>query len=530
MSLMGQVATFPPVVEMVGGRATFPCVGLGAELIVRASAPSLGATWRWAAPGPARSGTESVVTFHPEVDPSQPWITGHVLASDGVALESAPLRVSVLDMQRVELVRIRAKTDALGNFRVQLPRPLDVGRRLRVWLLRGGEGTWEGRARATMTLSEGDNPLGELTLEDTISELRGTCVDFEGQPIAGVGIVVAKDYADVVASTKTWQDGTFELHGLFPAQAAVRIISDVWVLREPVALTPGAEPEALTLVRGGHVTGSLLLAGGVDPGAFRVTAVREGGAPLRFFGPEALAAVNPKTGAFVLPGLASGAYTCRGFRRGDLVYEVTGIAVEPPERAQLGRIDLVDNFSPIHLTVIDSEGQSIQGLESTLLDGTRVVDRMHSEAGVVSLIATRDILDPVLTLRAKGFEPLVIRPGGGHDLRAPIELAAGIDINLELSQTPKIEQGEFHVEAYLEWLDAPEPLDIAVRLPTSLLTSGAGSLSLPGPGVYRLALVVRRPRGETPRTPFGTGDFQITVVPEDQGTRLHLTMPASLVD
>jgi len=528
LTLRGQVETLMPTVPLVGGRARFPWVGLGGQLIVRARVPSLGLRWDFTADGPQRPGEDKLVVFEPQIDTKLPWLAGRALGANGQPLANAQLHLSVLDAKRLELARLAVRTDSQGNFTAQITGNVAPGDELQVRVLLRGEESWAAMARTNLTLAPHANLLGDLNILETCGAITGRCVDTSGRPLAGVPIVAAQDYFERVSSAITDDNGSFEMHGLFTPRVTMRTLSPTWMAQEDLEVTPADGPVEIVLARGGKIKGTLRLAPGIDPLSFRVTAVREEDTPLAFVGPEAHAAVHPTLSAFVLKGLRSDTYTCRVFRRGELVHEVRGIEVSAPGETRVPTIDLRSDFAPIQLTILDAEGAPARGVIAKLFDGDQMVDRATGD-GTVTLVATRDIVDPVMTIEAKGCSPLVVRPGEDRDLRAPLQLEAGVDLKLVFSQVPELEAGEVRADVYLEWLDAPAPLEIAVRLPCEILESGGGAVRLPGPGTYRLAFVLHRPAGDSPRVPYGAGDFLINVEAKDSGGSLDLPLPASMV-
>ena len=479
------------------GRAFFPFVEVGGDVLVEADPDDRASPESKVIAGPAKPG--KTVTVKLTAGKPYPVLKGRILDPDGVPLANTWVTgelVSDVDSVRGSVLW-RAHTDREGGFEARAPtnRPVSSLRWLRVHT------DLPPRWSAEVDLHPGPGrtvDLGDVRLVAEPVLAEGVVVDGEGEPVDWATIRVRKEvhlegrdetYWDPVNEWMTQTDdvGAFQLLGEAPAgNFEIYAGKSRWIDADPLPLRPGSTGYRFVLEREGKLAGAVRVAEGIDPTWLGVRVEPEHRPRTARVWPPRERVSND--GTFLVAGLPAGMARVTFLLEGreDPVAVVEDVEVRAGEVSRDPRLQGLDLESALHrieVEVVDSAGRAIDTghVAFALADDTvhhvkLAGGRASFLAGRVGLGATiyapgyrtvtcpvvddgsRIVLERARTVRVRlpdDFEP----PGDGIELRVAFAAeslrrrlfeeevfsASGVSslqwVQWRLAEAPRLEEG-----------------------------------------------------------------------------------------
>ena len=326
-------------VALVQGRGHVPHVGVGASLGVTVRLPSRGAEWTAAGPGPTTVGVPVVIDV---LALDYAVLTGRTVDEAGTAVGRMPLFLHLLDDEgRANRINIATAED--GRFRAEVEPEPDFGAPVRLVLLHYGKRGWDRRADADLPAHLGATyDLGEVTLREIAGWIAGRCVDEAGMPVADVTVSAPEGFVDNRTRDRTDSEGRFELRGLFADETALDAEAMAWVPVNVNVVHPGDDEVAIVLAPAGAIVGTVRIVEGFDREHLVVRTRNEADDDASHRDWRGWVAVNPSDGSFRVGGLAAGTYLCSFERQDEVLLEVPGVVVLPPQETRDARLQDVD--------------------------------------------------------------------------------------------------------------------------------------------------------------------------------------------
>lgn len=523
--------------KLSGGQAEFQWVGLDKKLRAQVSIPSLGMDWTTAVTGPDRPGQTSSVQL---TAPRSPTISGRLLLPDGTPAVRRRGSLVLNDANGLMNESGNFRTDSNGRFIHQVGKPA-IGKELRLNLTcYGGIGrTYFVRSDDLLTLSSTGLDLGDLPMQPAFREIRGRCVDPEGNGVGGF-LIFAQRADGIQSGVNVAADGSFRFDGTFEQNTLLTLQGygmSPWVLPEPVAVEVDGEAVKVIVFPAGSIEGVLEMPAEHDYGDLSIYAVATSGGsrdrdgvPVRTH-----ATVDAKTGQFRVANLDQGLYDLQlKDRGGSELARMEGISVQYGQttsdpRLQPWRFQLQVHQALIRL--VQADGQPVLNASANYYRDGKHVGQAHAPFGELKCWYGNPESIEIL-LQADGFRPQWL-PGTTAD--TTITMEAGIEIQLQCDRLPALKFDDHSIELSLQWEnDDPRLKHVArVSLPNSFAATGSCTLILPGPGYFQpMFRTVSVGSSSFSFTEEETvqGSSKIYVSDKDHGKTIHLTLPESILE
>ena len=475
------------------GRARFPWVGLGLDLVASARLPAHPAPTETRFQGPSAPGEE--VTVRVQAETGGVWLTGRILDPEGKPVRRERLRVTLALESGFGSSRTgsRVRTDGEGRFRYALDTEggLPEARR-RLEFRRGPRGP-----RVTVelapTLPPGTHDLGDLILRAPQVLAEGRVVDPLGQPVAGahVGLQLASDDPDELwtltlerPSVRTGEDGTFTLQGepeLYTGlETTLRVTHSEYPAKEwPLIL--GSTGLVLSLDTGSGLRGSVLVDEDVDPSNLFISFIEETGRRERpgWEGREFVwKALEAERGAVEILDQAR-----------QTVLEAPDIVLARGQETRdprLQEIDLRGRLRPVVLQVLDGEGRPLAGARALAYPGEEGLPMLHRSGGDgrVSILCLGPL--PRVVVGAEGRIAVEERQVSGE---LEVRLLPAAEVELRLDGLPTLPEG-MSLGLMLQH-EGPDTLHNPAPDPQGVFDGGGRLvLRLPMAGTWRITGIV----------------------------------------
>jgi hypothetical protein len=525
--------------EITQGVATFPMIGLEKKMRAEVHIPALGMDWKQDIQGPTHAGHVAELQI---VAPSTPLIRGRFLLPDG---KPAVRRRGLLTLQNLDgrhMENWSFRTDSEGRFLHQVNENY-LGKEYLLFLTchAGLERSYVRAIDGPQLLDKSDLDLGDIHLEQAYRNIKGRCVNPDGVGVGGFRLLAQR--ADGIGTGVTVnEDGSFQFQATFRSKTTVsadRWQQSDWVLPEPVEVEVDGEEVELIFFPAGSIVGRVEIPEEVFAQSLTVYAVETNpsnawapsGAkpsPSKFHGE-----VTPITGDFVIQGLNRGTYNFElTGPSSTLLAELEGIQVEFGAAASDPRLNPLryqDSIHQVKLNLVNANGKRVLNAQATYYRKGEYVGSVHDGYGELECEYPYPEQTSLL-LTARGYRPQWV---DGTLTDQSITMDAGLKIKLQCTAMPDVNQGKETVELMLKWQpdDARmEHLD-PVKLPSDFLQKGGSSVSLPGPGIYRLySREVSKGDGFmsfSDEQPVAGAD-PISVSEQDQGKTFHISVPKAL--
>ncbi len=468
--------------ELRNGIASIPYVGLNRQLQVDVRAPDAGVHWQAFGQGPARADEFAIIEVY---DPIRPVVLGRALDASGDALGHQQLQLNLWNHKQT-WGPTYARTDATGNFRVEVDKRFPAGRSARATLVHGSLSGAMLRADVpdqTLILA-GERDLGAITFGRIESELAGVCVDAEGEPLAGVDVSAPYIFPTRSFGDTTDAHGRFRLRGPFALGVQLNVRSETLVVANTEPLRLGKE-NVVVLAEGGRLRGRVFAAEGVDLTQLSVILTDASISQPKRTDYTRWVQVQAD-GTFEAKGLPTACYDCK------LRLPASEVLVVEDVGAELGttnadprlQIDLGGLLHTVSFDIRTATGESASNARAQVYRAGELVTYANPNRGRLELVYTRPEQSTLVVLAADHVPAIL--PGAHAGGR--LELERGIEIRLRTAARPPLEHGRMEAYLHLRPLaetDLPEALfDVAV--PAALAETGETRMRVPATGRYRL--------------------------------------------
>ena len=522
------------------GLAKFPWVGIDRKLRADLRIPSRGVNWFENVSGPTSPGQTARVVV---TAPSSAVVRGRLLLDDGAPAVRRRGRLTARIAGDQHWNNWGFRTDNDGFFLYQLPE-FYLNRELEFSLtcFAGLSRTYFKSVDGVYVLSEEDIDLGEVQLEPAHREIRGRCVDPDGNGVGGFLIFARRaDGADIGANVQA--DGSFHFQGTFKKNTLLTLNDfrqNDWVLPKPVAAeVDGAEEVIIHLFPAGSISGQVALDPDQEKLVLEIEATRsdwqapfdDGSWRAPTYPSVQVAAV---TGNFTLTGLDRGTYNLLlRDRHWNELAQIDGIQVEHGQTASDPRLNpwrYLDQLRQIDLMLLNADGKKVLNSSATIFRGEKRVGSVHDGYGRLHLEYS-DPNEVSILLHADGYRPQWL--DGTTDSKDVI-MQRGIEVTIHCESIPPLEKGEKSVELFLLWQHEDARVEKASRIPIprEFANSGSCKLTLPGPGRFDAQYQVLVDEGGA----ISMTELQsipdcppLSVTDQDQGKTYHLFLPSSLL-
>ena len=514
-------------VPLVDGVAHFPFVGAGKPIIAVLDIPSLGARWTVNATAPKSVDESDPLDIR---DPRAARLHGRVLDAQGEPMAHAAFHVMLFGRGQERMGSTQLETDAGGDF---TPEHALSEASVSLTLLHYGERGLDSRAElaAPATLTGSLTELGDLVLFDAPGWVEGQCVGPEGQPLAGVSLVVDQRPGFGTSSGVSRAGGEFYLGGVFDEELHLRVAAGSdWVLESPISVRRGQRDVRVVLTPGGRLVGELLVDEGLSMGAVRVR-VR---ATTPIAGPWRPVALAPN-GHFEADGLRGGMYDLELRYQGFIALLLRDVAVTLGQSAtdeRLAQVDLRGRLCKLAFVVHDTGGKPLSAARATVVQaGGDLVETAANEDGALVVWCASDT--DLVRIGAPGFRDVYLQ---GDEQSTPVQLQPAIAVRLKsTSQLELRHPGKAYFLSLILVETDPKRAGFVTRvaLPSSLLAGREATVQFPEPGTYRLHFTLHY-NMHAGHASLGAGDvpveggFTVEIQEQSQGLSVPLNLPAEL--
>lgn len=403
-----------------GGRAVFPVVGTGLELVASANLQDYPEPIHTRAQGPAHPRAEVRILLQPKTGPT--WLTGRLVDAEGRPMAERNV-LAILEELGGSSRYDRLRTDAEGRFRYGLKDPVvpaGTQRSLTLVLQEGSRGGFamaseDPRAQAKLAAEypPGTHDLGDLRLLSPPLLAAGVVLTPDGRPAgkARVIVQVLQDpgqghewwFSDWQRSVQTDATGAFRLYGVpeQPDGARLRLEASMEGYQPGHAeFVPGQAGLTIHLQGAGRLRGSVLLDPGLEPSDLSVVFLRSVDD-----GPEQKEYARWQDHEFFWDALDAGTGRVEilpdGARQPVFVAEDVEILVGRENRdPRLQDIDLRGRLRHIRLEFVDETGRRVREVVVVSADPERLFWK-HSGNGEMDLLVSEDL--PPLQVQAEGY-------------------------------------------------------------------------------------------------------------------------------
>lgn len=470
------------------GSITFPYVGLGLSLVVRAERPGQNEPARVTLNGPVTAGEAVHVRIRVLPPPDRVVLVMHLQDGKGEPFRSRRVEVMLEARSRGNVTSSTFSMTADGEGVLRIVTDENVRtmpeRSLRLCHRKSGEPATEALVTIPATLVPGDNDLGIVAMLPPPLVCAGIVVDHTGKPVQEAELRVQA--RPVAAGGKSGElrevrgvrgssdaSGRFQLHGVTPpADLFLAATAPGFLPQDNVPFLLGSDGVRIALEAAAGLAGSVRL-DDVVTAPDVVVELRSGGNSqverLQVRGPIGVFQFDS-----LPPGGATVAVRLLGEAEGLLVADLLLKPGEITRDPRLQEVDLSKGRSVVHFTVVDPEGRPAKDARVAVLNGK---DQTSFEGYMLSSGKGR------VVTRVRPLEVLLF--GDGYrSLRVPdlvdgatVTLPPLLRVRIRLPAACPLPAPPFALEARLDPQSTAWPANVSYRFFEGLgnETSGGGS-------------------------------------------------------